>query len=71
MSILDWAEQECRIACKRENPDFFFDKRQYTRQEVVNKLGEYFKDKVIIGGCCRVDSITLLWTLVQIRDFNK
>ena len=25
MSVLDWAEQECRIACKRENPDFNFD----------------------------------------------
>ena len=21
MSMLDWAEQECRIACKRENPE--------------------------------------------------
>lgn len=25
MSMLDWAEQECRIACKRENPKFDFD----------------------------------------------
>ena len=25
MSIYDWAEQECRLACKRENPDFDFD----------------------------------------------
>ena len=25
MSMLDWAEQECRIACKRENPEFDFD----------------------------------------------
>ena len=25
MSIMDWAEQECRIACKRENPNFNFD----------------------------------------------
>jgi hypothetical protein len=23
--MLDWAEQECRIACKRENPEFDFD----------------------------------------------
>ena len=26
MSRKEWAEQECRIACKRENPDFDFDK---------------------------------------------
>lgn len=25
MSTYDWAEQECRLACKRENPDFDFD----------------------------------------------
>lgn len=25
MSMLDWAEQECRIACKKENPKFDFD----------------------------------------------
>lgn len=25
MSMYDWAEQECRIACKRENPNFNFD----------------------------------------------
>lgn len=25
MSMLKWAEQECRIACKKENPEFNFD----------------------------------------------
>lgn len=25
MSMLDWAERECRIACKKENPNFNFD----------------------------------------------
>lgn len=25
MSTYDWAEQECRLACKRENPNFNFD----------------------------------------------
>ena len=25
MSMYEWAEQECRLACKRENPDFDFD----------------------------------------------
>ena len=25
MSTYDWAEQECRLACKRENPNFDFD----------------------------------------------
>ena len=25
MSMYEWAEQECRLVCKRENPDFDFD----------------------------------------------
>lgn len=29
MSIYDWAEQECRLACKRENPDFDFDSNDF------------------------------------------
>ena len=24
-TVSDWAERECRIACKRENPNFDFD----------------------------------------------
>lgn len=29
MSMLKWAEQECRIACKKENPDFNFDSNDF------------------------------------------
>ena len=29
MSMYDWAEQECRIACKKENPDFNFDSEDF------------------------------------------
>lgn len=29
MSTLKWAEQECRIACKKENPDFNFDSEDF------------------------------------------
>ena len=29
MSLLQWAEQECRIACKKENPDFNFDSNDF------------------------------------------
>lgn len=27
--MVDWAEQECRIACKKENPDFNFDSEDF------------------------------------------
>lgn len=29
MSMCEWAEQECRIACKKENPDFNFDSNDF------------------------------------------
>lgn len=29
MSMYEWAEQECRIACKKENPDFNFDSNDF------------------------------------------
>ena len=29
MSMYDWAEQECRIACKKENPNFDFDGKDF------------------------------------------
>lgn len=29
MSMYEWAEQECRIACKKENPDFDFDSEDF------------------------------------------
>uniref|UniRef100_UPI00402698E8 hypothetical protein n=1 Tax=Candidatus Cryptobacteroides bacterium TaxID=3085639 RepID=UPI00402698E8 len=29
MSMYEWAEQECRIACKKENPDFNFDSEDF------------------------------------------
>lgn len=29
MSMYEWAERECRIACKKENPDFNFDSKDF------------------------------------------
>lgn len=29
MSMQEWAEQECRIACKKENPDFDFNSDEF------------------------------------------
>ena len=46
---------------------FFFDKNQYWRDEVIQRLVEYFNDKVIIDGQCRIDSITLVWTTVHLE----
>lgn len=51
--------------------DFFIDKRDCERCEVMAKLKEYLKDKTIKGGQCRVEVITLLWTVFHIEDRGK
>lgn len=51
-----------------DNVTFMFDKRQYPRFEVLQKLTEYFRDKNIINGQLRVDSITMVWTAVYLEN---
>ena len=49
---------------------FYFDKRQYTRDEVISRLVTYFNDKIITNGQCRIDNMTLVWTTVHIEPRN-
>lgn len=53
---------------EEDKVSFWLDKRQYLRSEVIQKLTEYFADKNIVGGRCRVESLTLLWTIVHIEN---
>ena len=50
---------------------FLFDKRQYMRNEIIDKLANHFSDKYIVDGQCRIASITLLWTLVYLEPVNN
>lgn len=50
---------------------FFFDKRQYWRGEVIERLTKYFEDKNITDGLCRIDAITLLWTTVHLEKLPE
>lgn len=53
----------------RENKgSFFINKREYEREDVISMLQKYFKNRVIIGGQCRIDPITLLYTIFHIED---
>lgn len=51
--------------------DFFIDKRDCEYYGVLEKLQDYFKDKVIKDGQCRIDSIVLLYTTFHIEDRKK
>ena len=55
------------ISEKHGGVTFFFDKRQYWRGDIISKLSEYFQDKYITDGQCRIDNITLLWTNVYLE----
>ena len=55
------------ISEKHGGATFFFDKRQYWRGDIISKLSEYFQDKYIVDGQCRIDNITLLWTNVYLE----
>ena len=70
LSDFDKRENGKSFYSKKENGNvtFMFDKRQYTRDDVIGKLVEYFEDKIIVGGQVRVESMTFVWTTVLIED---
>ena len=45
---------------------FWLDKKKYPREGIVDRLREYFKDKNIVDGLCRIDGITFVFTTVEI-----
>lgn len=64
--------REVMVALK-DNGDatFMVDKRYMERFDVINKLQEFFADKYIDGGQCRIDNITFVWTAFYIEDRKK
>ena len=53
------------------NTTFWFDKRQYTREEVTDRLIRLFDGTEIEDGQCRISPVTLLWTVVFIEDRTR
>lgn len=47
---------------------YMIDKRELSRIETLRILGEYFEDKNIVGGCCKINALTLLYTIVEVKD---
>lgn len=50
--------------------NFFIDKREKSREEVLILLAEYFKDKLVADGQCRVENTTFLYTIFYIEYIN-
>lgn len=47
---------------------FMINKQHMERFEVIDKLQEFFADKVIDGGQCRIDNITFVFTAFFIEN---
>ena len=60
-----------KYSVKEDNASFLIDKREFERFEVIDKLQEFFSDKSIIDGQCRIDSLTFLYTSVKIENRGK
>lgn len=50
---------------------FYIDKRNNERYEVIEKGKDYFADKNIVEGQCRIENMTLLWTVLHIEGRNN
>ena len=46
---------------------FHIDKQRCERFETIEKLREYFDDKVIDGGFCSISPITFVWTDFELK----
>ena len=47
--------------------DFFIDRKECGFYSVLQKLMEYFSDKVITDGICRVEATSIRWTMFHIK----
>ena len=47
---------------------FYIDKRVCERFQVIDKLKEYFTDKIIDGGYLEVDGITFVFTTFEVKE---
>jgi hypothetical protein len=54
-----------------DNATFLLDKRKYERDEIVEKLSEYFKNASIIDGLCRITSTMFVFTTVKIEERSR
>ena len=60
--------KEHEFGSRNNNNKFFIDKRQFERFEVINKLQNYFRDKVIDGGYLKLGSITFVYTDFEVLE---
>ena len=73
VSYEEFRKRKEHLSWYNDNDDsvtFFIDKNVTERGEVLQKLQEYFEEKVIKGGYLTVSPITLVWTSFELKKGN-
>ena len=47
---------------------FWFDKNEYERDFVLERLYDYFRDKMLINGQCSISPMTFIFTKVSLES---
>lgn len=53
---------------ENDTATFMLDKRKYEREEIINKLCDFFSDVSIIDGRCTIGRLSLVFTIVSIEE---
>lgn len=67
----DFRKRKEHLSWYNETKDgviFFIDKNVTERDEALQKLQEYFEERIIKGGYCTVSPITLVWTTFGLKQ---
>lgn len=71
VSAEDFRKRKEHLSWYNETKDgviFFIDKNVTERDEALQKLQEYFEERIIKGGYCTVSPITLVWTTFELKQ---
>lgn len=71
VSYEEFRKRKEHLSWYSENKDgvtFFIDKNVTERGEVMQKLQEYFEERIIKDGYCTVNPITFVWTTFELKE---
>ena len=61
------SKKDSNFSVNGDGATFMIHKKDFERYEVIKKLTDYFEGKSITNGQCRIEPITLVFTVVVIE----
>jgi hypothetical protein len=68
LKVIFETETQEGFGTTEQDGKFHIDKRHFERYEVLGKLQQYFKDRVVKGGYIRVSPITMVITTFEVLE---